>query len=554
MSQSLYTAMGGIASAQSQLNVVSNNIANINTVGFKESSVTFQDIFSTTVSAGNAPTVVTGGTNPIQIGLGVQVGTIAKNFTEGTWTATGQNSDMMIQGNGFFAVKSSTGEVFLTRAGNFTVDSNGDLVNAQGYKVVGADKLYGTTSSAYNVHIPQKIVTKVSPNEALATNALSDLNDCSLTMGSFNIVINNDEANPVKVTLTNEKTMADVVQTINNTLAASKTAATTAATTATTVAGYKTTEATNYTTVASLLNAGGAITDPAVVTALNNAATARAAAGDAPLSPPITTAAGATSAATAATTAASAQTQIATDKTAEAARYAGINCSIGTGDATGTVQFSVNGTTAKSLKFVSAGTNSSNFALATSLGSAALDPATNTYTSKVLDYKVNVTPVTSLDNAVSISNYTIADDGSISATYSNGDKLTIEKNQNDQTFRFKYTTSTGVIIRGTDVTVDQNVAVPANLQIQLANVVNPEGLVAAGGNLYQSGPNSGDMMFTVGSAMGMGKIKSGGLEASNVDLSKQFSDMIVAQRAVQANSRVFTTTSDIMQTLVSLGR
>lgn len=473
MSQSLYTSMGGIAAAQSQLNVVSNNIANINTVGFKESQVTFQDIFSTTITAGNSPTVVTGGTNPIQIGLGVQVGTISKNFNEGTWTATGNTEDMMIQGNGFFAVQSSTDEVYLTRAGNFTVDSNGDMVNAQGYKVLGADKLFSTTSSDYTVHIPQSIVTKVVPNNIdFTTKPLADLNNCDLTMGSFNIVINTATGtDTVKVTLTNQATMQAVKDKINADLVAA-----------------------------------GVDPDNLVCVCEDESATEPGTAG--------------------------------------------------------TIQFLMNGTTT-SLGFNTTGidTDTSNFILQTSLGSAVptpVDPADPTkgkiYSSVDLDYKVNVTPVTSLTNSVSISNYTIANDGSISATYSNGDKLTIETNAADQTFQFKYTTSTGVIIRGSDVNVDDDVAVPANLQIQLANVVNPEGLVAAGGNLFQSGPNSGDMIFTVGSAMGLGKIKSGGLEASNVDLSKQFSDMIVAQRAVQANSRVFTTTSDIMQTLVSLGR
>ena len=460
MSQSLYTAMGGISAAQAQLNVVSNNIANVNTVGFKQSDVTFQDIFSSTVSAGNGPTSVTGGTNPIQIGLGVQIGTIAKNFSQGTWQSTGKTTDMMIQGNGFFAVKSSTGEVFLTKAGNFTFDSNGDMVNAQGYKVVGADKLYGTTSSKANVHVPQKIVTTVKPNDAMPTKQLSDLNACDLTTGTFNVVVHSAVNTTIPITITAaETTMAAVVTKINNTLAS-------------------------------------------------------------------------------------------------AGKSAGVTavCDNTTG---GTIQFRISGSTT-SLEFNTVGLpdtlhpDTSNFVKATLLGSSPL--VGGTYSSTPLDYEVSVGQVTSLTSAVSVSNYTIADDGSVSVTYSNGDKLTIEQNTSDQTFQFKYTTSTGVTIRGADVTVDPNVAVPANFQIQLANVVNPEGLVAAGGNLYQSGPNSGDMMFTVGSAMGLGKIKSGGLEASNVDLSKQFSDMIVSQRAVQANSRVFSTTSDIMQTLVQLGR
>lgn len=460
MSQSLYTAMGGISAAQTQLNVVSNNIANVNTIGFKSSNVTFQDIFSTTMTAGNAPTVTTGGKNPVQIGLGVQVGSISKNFDSGTWTATGKSTDIMIQGNGFFSVRSSDGVVYLTKAGNFSFDANGDLVNAQGYKVLGANQVFAINGSDNNVNVPQKLVTNVTPNEDYAGKFLSDLNGAQVTTGTFTMNISPSVGNivPVEVTITDsEDTMEELAQKIQDTL-------------------------------------------------------------DASIVPPATT---------------SGVTVVCDDTT------------------NGTVQFEVNGTEAASVEFVP---GTSNFVLTTQLGSAVLDPATNTYTSKVLDWENEITPVVSLDNAVSVSNYTIAEDGSIEATYSNGDKLTIETNPADNTFRFKYTTSTGIIIRGEDVDVNPNVAIPSNFQIQLANVTNPEGLVATGGNLYMTGPNAGEMVFTVGGTMGVGALKSGGLEASNVDISKQFSDMILAQRAVQANSRVFTTTSDIMQTLVQLGR
>lgn len=81
-------------------------------MGFKESSVTFQDVFYNTVTSGNSPTSTTGGKgNAMQIGLGVQVGAISKNMASGTWTATGKTTDMMLQGNGFFTVK-TTAECF----------------------------------------------------------------------------------------------------------------------------------------------------------------------------------------------------------------------------------------------------------------------------------------------------------------------------------------------------------------------------------------------------------------------------------------------------------
>jgi len=102
--------------------------------------------------------------------------------------------------------------------------------------------------------------------------------------------------------------------------------------------------------------------------------------------------------------------------------------------------------------------------------------------------------------------------------------------------------------------MDANVATESNFVLQLASVTNSDGLIAKGSNLYTAGPNTGDIAYSVGSEMGLRQIASGGYEASNVDLSSEFSAMILAQRAVQANSRVFTTTSNIMDTITQMGR
>lgn len=119
---------------------------------------------------------------------------------------------------------------------------------------------------------------------------------------------------------------------------------------------------------------------------------------------------------------------------------------------------------------------------------------------------------------------------------------------------FKYTTSEGVIIKSNnDVLVSPSVLQKANLQIQLVNFINPNGLIATGSNLYETGPNAGTAFFGTGNANAFGSVKTGGLEASNVDLAAEFANMITAQRAVEANSRIFDTANQIMQTLVYLG-
>lgn len=534
MSQSLYTAMGGISGAQTELNVISNNIANLNTTGYKSSSVNFSDVFYTTISSGTGASGTTGGTNPMQVGLGVQVSSVAKNFSSGTWVATGQTTDLMIQGSGFFTAKSAGGEVFYTRAGDFSFDSDGDLVTSGGDKVLGIDKLLSTSSSATAVHIPQLIVADVTPNADFATKDISTLNGCKLTNGTFDLSINNGTATSINIDTTTYNTMATLAGNIQTQIAA-------VATTATAAAGVAGT---------AITNANGAIT--VANTTITNAAADLAASTITQAQYDAIAAAQNTIISTQ-NAIVSTQTPIQTAQTALAALYNGVTV---TCDSTtnGTIKFAVDGTTATSLKFTNSANNQSNFLTQTGLASATIDSTTHTYTSGVLDSKVGVSQVTSVSAATKISSYSIGNDGSIAATYANGDTMSVKVGADGNTYEFVYTTAENVVIKGSNVNVDSNVAVPSNFVVQLASVTNTDGLLAAGSNLFRAGPNSGDIIYSVGNAMGLGGIASGGLEASNVDLSSEFSAMILAQRAVQANSRVFTTTSDIMNSIVSMGR
>ena len=104
MSSSLFSAVSGLRSNQEWLDVIGNNIANSNTPGFKASQVVFQDILSQTISAGSAPGTNLGGINPIQIGLGVTLGSITPSFLQGSIQTTNRATDMAIQGDGFFVV------------------------------------------------------------------------------------------------------------------------------------------------------------------------------------------------------------------------------------------------------------------------------------------------------------------------------------------------------------------------------------------------------------------------------------------------------------------
>ncbi|HEX2902105.1 MAG TPA: flagellar hook-basal body complex protein [Jatrophihabitans sp.] len=137
MLRSLFTGISGLRAHQQMLDVTSNNIANVNTVGYKSSSAVFQDTLSQTLTGAGLGTATTGGTNPEQIGLGVQLGGTVTNFLQGSNQYTGRSSDLLINGDGFF-VLSNNGQQTFSRAGSFSLDAVGHLVSPDGSIVQSA--------------------------------------------------------------------------------------------------------------------------------------------------------------------------------------------------------------------------------------------------------------------------------------------------------------------------------------------------------------------------------------------------------------------------------
>ena len=189
MSQALQTASTGINAGQAQINVIANNVANINTVAYKSANMTFETLFSNTLSHGSAATKEGGGTNPMQIGLGVKIGGISRNFEVGTFVNTGRDTDVMISGNGYFVVQDSDGTQYFTRDGVFTTDSDGNLVTQSGMKVVGASSPYSGTPSSSTVRVPTNLKTTIdnSSKDIVEDKKIYDLNVVSISEGDFNV-------------------------------------------------------------------------------------------------------------------------------------------------------------------------------------------------------------------------------------------------------------------------------------------------------------------------------------------------------------------------------
>lgn len=136
---------------QTKLDVIGNNIANVNTTGYKKSTVSFQDLMSQTTSGAQGATAARGGVNAIQVGLGSKLGSVNNIHTQGFQQTTNNPLDLAIEGDGMFVVASEPGNtaVSYTRAGNFFLDDAGFIVNSQGLYLMG-----GTAAPLNRISIP----------------------------------------------------------------------------------------------------------------------------------------------------------------------------------------------------------------------------------------------------------------------------------------------------------------------------------------------------------------------------------------------------------------
>ncbi len=178
MGDALNSGVSGLMAHQKMLDISGNNLSNMNTNGYKSSRVSFSDLLSETVREASQPTTNLGGTNPLQIGSGVQVASIDRNMSQGTMNNTGQPLDMAIEGSGFFVVNDGQADVF-TRVGAFSIDADYTLVDpSTGYRVqrtgsVGVTEGFQTASDS-SIRIPYDVaLPATSTNEVTYTGNLS---------------------------------------------------------------------------------------------------------------------------------------------------------------------------------------------------------------------------------------------------------------------------------------------------------------------------------------------------------------------------------------------
>jgi flagellar hook protein FlgE len=173
MMRSMFSGVAGLRAHQTMMDVVGNNIANVNTAGYKASEVTFQEALTQIMRGASA------NQNPLQLGLGVKVASIDPIFTQGASQVTGRATDLAIQGDGFFIVQQGNGQLY-TRAGAFSLDANGNLSSPSGERVMGwvanAAGTVDTNGSITPIHIPigQVLPSKTTTAVQMGGNIAAD--------------------------------------------------------------------------------------------------------------------------------------------------------------------------------------------------------------------------------------------------------------------------------------------------------------------------------------------------------------------------------------------
>lgn len=577
----LNSAISGLDSQQTLINVTGSNLANSTTPGFKVSSVSFQSLLSQTISFGSAPVGGgLGGTNPLQIGLGAQVAAINRDFSQGELETTGVNTNLAINGNGFFRLDSTgTGNIVYTRDGSFSLSApvpapatapvgtlpQNFLVNAQGYKLQGINATNpqtgnftipsGSPPSAINIPIGLGI-SAVTANVNFAGNLNGGGTPAPATGGtvltSGALTTGGVPATGATLLTTLDPPLSIVA---GDVIKLTGTVGGRSVTKSLTVAAGTTVDAlTNPTT--GLIERGlgigtagdpGAIVNPGnvtigppaaagVITVTGNTGTANAITS---LTLTNTGQAGAvknTALAVFTTTNNASGESTSTDftvyDTSGNPHIVTLTTVLETAAAAGNTwryyidSSEVSGLTAAGDRFVSTGTIGFNASgqVTTGTSSSITLPTTipvifNTNFGAVTDFGSSTSSSISMSSQDgfafgTLNNFSIGQDGTVTGIFSNG--------------------------------ITRPVA-----QVQLATFSNPNGLQATTNNDYIATASSGPQTLALPTQNGGGSLVGGALEASNVDVAKEITNLIVGQRAFQADARVIQTASTMLQELLT---
>jgi len=475
----MFSGVSGLRAHQLKMDVIGNNISNVNTVGYKSSRATFQEVFNQTIKGASSPQLGRGGTNPQQIGLGISLASIDTFHIRGAVQRTDNNTDLAINGDGFFILSNSSD--FLsrtyTRAGNFTLDEYGNLVASNGYRVLGymedEERNPAPDGSTVLKSVLEGIV--ISKSKSFPAKATD-----SATMEGN---LDKDLAR-VPASATDPDDLDDYIDIVDNELKIS--------------GGVKFRETTSvfydslggqhkvkFTFIRGLTNDGTNVTPGAdnewgvIIQNLDDMS------------------------------------------------YFAKDDSTTVSDPPTLDQIVI------PIKFDSDGKLDASLTSKIILKISGKEDPSDPNSNQIFD---------DMEVEVDFTNLTqFANDSTASITNKNGypqgylDSFSI--GQSGEIF--------GIFTNGQSRVIGQ---------IALATFKNPAGLEKTSENMYQVTPNSGEPIIGIPGSSGLGALNPGTLEMSNVDISAEFTEMITTQRGFQANSRIITTSDEMLQELVNMKR
>ena len=548
MNRAMFSGVAGMKSHQTKMDVIGNNIANVNTYGFKSQRAVFSDIYYQTLRSGSTGTANRGGVSPSTVGYGSTLAGTQTQMSQSSMQNTGFGLDVAITGEGFLQVMDADGNIFYTKAGMLDYDSNGYLTDINGNFVLGSATADGDPGS-------QKIrLTSVGAVPAQAASVTQSINGIEYTIKASN----SDKAGNVSITMTSSEELPagqDVVANISNT-------------------GAITLTFNAYSKFDDWNKLNDAINK--AITEANNGVQHKGGTFTISASnPDVLTNGG---------------------QGLTGAQLIGGNFGVDLGSVTG-MDDGVFGDAGMVVEKVStdfagtgAGTFSANYNNATSqwditltiggvqyTGSLGKDTLSSSILLKAADgsyVQVSNPGYDKFNSAYKTANPTGNNPPQAGDTWTNGNgtatpNFTPSTPSKDLGFgSYPFVLQGGTA--GGAVTLDEmNVAIGTDGsvvvsnseigdvtvgRITLANFANPSALAAAGNNYFTASANSGEPQLAEPGQNGTGALKTSALEMSNVDLSAEFADMITTQRGFQANSRIITVSDTMLEELINLKR
>ena len=506
---SLFIGVTGLTAFQQQIDTISNNIANVGTTGFKSQNVTFQDLLYQNQTFPSAPTNTSGGVDGQQVGDGVKIGTVSSDLSQGGLQTTGVNTDLAINGTGFFTLNNvtGTGSPTYTRDGAFSLNQNGLLYDpSSGLAVmglpIGANGQAVTPSNPTPIQIPfglKSTAVATGASNAAKVGPVGDnvfdvtfggnLNQADYVTAVSSAGVNNPQTT-ISTTIYDSLGGTHLVDITFQPATTFNAAATKGANlgspglTVTNASGVAVTAATEWSYTIKPTD-GSTLIDPA--TGLPAAAGAAVVGGF-----------------------------LFYDQNGQFINTSGNGTNPNAAGATHVANKAPSYTTGNQLGVSVWNNPNANNAAVTGNGLPASAIALDFSDSTAL--AGSATPTTVTQNGYGpglLSNISIAADGTVNGSFTNGQITPLAK-------------------------------------VALANFQNPHGLQRIGNNQFTSSANSGLPQYGVPGTSSFGSIVSGALEQSNVSIADQFTKMILAQRSFEANSRSIATADQDLQTVIQM--